>query len=242
MDTGLIITIILISAMGGFIQRVSGFGFGIFVMLFLPYLVTPHTAASAISTIISCIMSGYNAFTYRKHVPFKKIIPLIVGAVIMIPLAVRFSVVISADFFKRLLGIALMILSIYFICFNQRFKIKPTFLNGVLAGGMGGVLNGLFSTGGPPIVLYLMSSIDNNLMYFASAQCYFCVTGIYSITVRALNGVITPDVLIYAAIGFFGCIFGNIAGKYTFDKLNANMLRKIVYFGMLASGLIMAVK
>ena len=241
MEPGVFIKVFFISMAGGFIQRVCGFGFGIFVMLFFPYFIKPHTSAAAISTLVSCFTSGYNAFLYRKKVPYKRIIPLIIGAIVMIPIAVRFSVMISGDFFKKLLGVILILLSIYFLVFNQKLKIRPTFVNGILAGGLGGVLSGLFSTGGPPIVLYLMNSLSDNITYFASTQFYFFGTGMYSTLMRAFNGVITKEVIICTAIGFLGSIVGNFAGKYTFDKLNQNMLKRIVYIGMLVSGFIMLI-
>ncbi len=241
METEIFIIILLVAAAGGFIQRVSGFGFGIFVMLFFPYIVHPHTAAAAISTLISFSMSTYNAVIYRKNIPYKKIIPLVVGSLILIPIAVHFSVSISSEFFKKLLGIVLICLSVYFLFFNQRIKIKPSAKNGLLAGGVSGILTGLFSTGGPPIVLYLMNALDNNAVYFASTQFYFGITGIYSTLVRVFNGIITPEILLYAVIGFIGCIGGNLAGKFVFNKLDAQKLRQIIYVGMILSGIIMVV-
>lgn len=231
--------VLTVSSFGGFIQRVTGFGFGIFVMLFFPYIMTEHTAAAAVSTLISCAVSSYNAFMYRKHIPFKKIIPLLIGALIMIPVAVKFSVLISGDFFKKLLGIVLILLSIYFLFFNDKVKIKSTFTNGFMAGGIGGVLTGLFSTGGPPIVLYLMNSLSDNVIYFASTQFYFSLTGIYSTLVRLFNGIITSEVLVYTLIGFTGCMMENFIGKKVFYKLNAQRLKRIVYIGMIICGIIM---
>ena len=39
--------IILVSVGGGFVQRVSGFGLGIFVMLFFPYLLPGYAMGAA---------------------------------------------------------------------------------------------------------------------------------------------------------------------------------------------------
>ena len=233
--------IFIITAMGGFIQRVTGFGFGIFVMLFLPHIMKTHTSAVAISTLVSCFISVYNAVLYRKDVPYKKIIPLIMAALVTIPVAVHFSVMITGDFFKKALGVVLIGLSIYFLFFNNRIHIKPTVKNGAIAGGVSGILTGLFSTGGPPIVLYLMNALKDNVSYFASTQFYFGTTGIYSTLVRFFNGIITLEVIICAAVGFAGSIAGNLIGKKVFDKLNAEKLRRIIYFGMIISGIIMIV-
>ena len=50
MDPLHIVLLIIIGMGGGFVQRVSGFGLGIFVMLFLPHFLPTHTAAAAISS------------------------------------------------------------------------------------------------------------------------------------------------------------------------------------------------
>lgn len=239
--TGKILIMLLISAQAGFVQRVSGFGFGIFIMLFLPYLMETHSQAAAVSTLVSCIISVYNAILYRKKIPYKSILPLLVGALLFIPIAVRFSVLISGDFFKKLLGIVLISLSIYFLFINRRIVIKPSFKNGLISGGIGGTLTGLFSTGGPPIVLYLMHALTDNTVYFASTQFYFGLTGIYATLVRFFNGIITKEVLVFTGIGFLGSLIGNFAGKYVFDKLNAERLRQIIYIGMIISGILMIV-
>ena len=72
----------------GFVQRVSGFGLCIFAMLFLPYLMPSYTEAVAVSGIFSCFIAGYNAFKYRKNIPFKTVIPQIISALAVIPFAV----------------------------------------------------------------------------------------------------------------------------------------------------------
>ena len=233
------IILFLVSALGGFIQRVTGFGYGIFVMLFFPYLILPHTAAAAVSTLVSCVTSTYNAVIYRKHIPWKLMIPAVIGSFIMVPVAVRFSTHISGDVFKKLLGVVLILLSIYFLFFSGRIKIQSSAKNGVLAGGISGVLSGLFSTGGPPIVLYLMNASLENMTYFASTQFFFGLTGIYSTCVRAVSGIITLGVLMLTAICFAGAILGNTVGKYVFHKLSAQNLKKIIYIFMILSGITM---
>ena len=58
---------------------------------------------------------------------------------------------------------------------------------------------------------------------------------------RAVNGVITVDLLIYAAVGMVGCMAGELLGKLVFDKLNAERLKLIIYIGMIVSGILMII-
>ena len=231
--------LILIGMGAGFVQRVSGFGLGIFAMMFLPHFMPSHTAAAAISTLFSCVTSTYNSVRYRRNIALKTVLPMICASLIFVPIAVYFSVLVSGGMLKILLGIVLIALSIYFIFFNSHIKIKPTYLNGILAGSLGGTLSGLFSTGGPPAVLYLSSATTDNAAYFATIQFYFCVTNLYSTVMRAVNGIINSKVLISALIGIVGCLIGDYAGRFVFNKLDSNKLKYVIYIGMIISGIVM---
>lgn len=233
------VLLILVIMFASFVQRVSGFGFGIVAMLFLPHFMPTHTMATAIASLCSCVTSTYNAVYYRKNIKFKSALPMICAAFIAVPISVKFAAVVSADIFKMLLGIVLIILSIYFLLFNKKIRIKANFTNGIIAGALGGTLDGLFSTGGPPAVLYLNNAITDNITYFATIQFYFCFNNLYSTSMRAVNGIITKEVLLFAAIGMIGCIIGNFIGKKVFDKLDAVKLKYIIYVGMIVSGIVM---
>lgn len=229
----------LIAFGGGFIQRVTGFGLGIFVMLFLPYLFDAHTEAAAVSTLFSCGASTFNAVRYRKTIPYKTVLPMLITALITIPFAVRCAAYVSAAIFDILLGCVLILLSIYFLFFSKNFKLKPTVVNGCIAGTLSGALTGLFSTGGPPVVLYLTNAVSDPMVYLSATQFFFAVTGVYATATRVINGILTWELVIYAAIGMIGCLLGNLVGKFVFDKLNANKLKKLIYVAMIVSGILM---
>lgn len=231
--------VILVGFGAAFVQRVSGFGLGIFAMMFLPHFLPSHTAAATISCLFSCYTTTFNSIRYRKNVAYKTAIPMLAAALISIPVAVYFAAKVSAKIFEILLGSVLVVLSIYFLFFNKKIKIKPTIPNGIIAGTLGGALNGLFSTGGPPAVLYLTNATPDNATYFATIQFYFCLTNIYATANRAIGGLITVDLLIYAGIGILGCIAGDFLGRKIFDKLDAQKLKYIIYIGMIISGVLM---
>ncbi len=231
--------LVLIGLGAGFVQRVSGFGLGIFSMIFLPHFLPSHTAAATISSLFSCVTSLYNGVKYRKNVAYKMAFPMICAALVSIPIAVHFSAVVSDNTFQILLGVMLIILSLYFVVFHKNITLKPTVSNGILAGALGGTLGGLFSTGGPPVVLYLSCAIQDGLTYFATIQFYFCFTNFYAVAVRVMNGFVNTEVLIYATIGVIGCMIGDFIGKIVFDSLDSNKLKLVIYIGMIISGVVM---
>lgn len=231
--------LVLIGMGAGFVQRVSGFGMGIFAMLFLPHFLPDHTAAAAISSLFACATTTYNALRYRKHIQYKTALPMICAALLTIPIAVACSAAVSARVFELLLGGVLILLSLYFLFFNARIHIRPTFGSGLAAGALGGILGGLFSTGGPPAVLYLSSATGDNMAYFATIQFYFCFTNWYATGNRAISGQLTGQVLLYGLIGIVGCMAGDFIGKAVFKKLDGKKMKLVIYLGMILSGIVM---
>ena len=230
--------LLLIGMGAGFVQRVSGFGLGIFSMIFFPHFLSAQ-AGSAISCIHSSITSSYNAIRYHAHVRYQTALPMLCAALLSIPVAVRFAKMVSADIFRMLLGGVLVAFSLYFLIFQKRIKMKPNLRNGILAGTLGGVLNGLFATGGPPVVLYLSSAMPDKTVYFATIQFYFAFTNLYATLVRIINGMIIPQILLYAGVGAVGCMAGDFLGRIVFDKLDTDMLKRVIYIGMIISGILM---
>lgn len=234
-----LLLVALIGLGAAFVQRVCGFGSGIFAMILLPHLLSSHTAAATIACLFSTVTSTYNAIKYRNHIAYKTAFPMLIAALVTIPIAVYFSGQISGNLFQFLLGIVLILLSLYFLFFNQKIKVNPTVPNGVIAGTLGGTLGGFFSTGGPPAVLYLTGATSDSIVYFATIQFYFCCTNVYTTATRAINGMITPSILLYSAIGLLGCLTGNYLGRLVFEKLDFEKLKVVIYLGMIVSGVLM---
>lgn len=233
--------VMLIGTGASFVQRVSGFGLGIFAMLFLPHVLPTSVAAATVSCLFSCGTSTYNAVKYRRDTPYKTVLPVLIAALISIPVAVRFATSVPERSMEIILGAVLILLSLYFLLLNGKIRFTPTVFKGLLCGALGGTLNGLLSTGGPPVVLYMTHAAKENKPYFAALQFYFCITNLYATAMRALNGLVSADLLVYALIGMLGCMLGDLIGKRVFDRLDGKKLKTVIYIAMIASGVLMIV-
>ena len=67
---GILEYILLVFVIGGgaFVQRVTGFGMGIFAMLFLPYFMPSHNTAVAVVGVIAAVGAVYNAVRHRRNI------------------------------------------------------------------------------------------------------------------------------------------------------------------------------
>ena len=93
----------------------------------------------------------------RRDIVWKWIVPTFVSYFIASFFAVKLLSVVGDGSIKKVLGVVLILLSLYFIFFQKKIKIQPTKRNGFIAGALSGALESLFCVGGPPIVLYLLT-------------------------------------------------------------------------------------
>ena len=231
----LLITVVALGA--SLTQSVTGFGFGIVAMIFLPHLLL-YTEANVLSSMLGLCTSVLVVFALRRFVTWKNLIFPLIGSFIANYFAISFVKRAKNETLTLLLGIALLLLSVYFFFFSGKIKIRPTWYAGLIAGLLSGVLGGLFSIGGPPVVIYYLQSEEDTNHYMATLSSYFVLSGVTSISMKAASGFVTPTVLIGFAIGLFGMLAGSFLGKRIRNGVNPKALRKAVYGVMAVSGLI----
>ncbi len=238
--TPVAIAIFLLScAAGALVQATTGFGFGILCMAVFPYVLPSYVQATAVSSICVATMSTMVAVRQRKHANFKIILPLFVGYSIASVWSVRYAKAQAEGFMIKLLGCVLILVSIYFIFFSDKIRIKPTFANGVAAGLIGGVGSGLFSIGGPPVVLYLMSAVSGKEEYRACSLTYFAFGSWYVTAVRWSNGLLDAQTVQLWLMAIIALCAGTYIGNRIFDRINAATLKRLVYGFMAISGVTM---
>lgn len=231
--------VILLATVGSIIQRVSGFGFGIFVMMFLPHIIGSYGEANALSGLLSLISCAAVAFSLLRFIDWKNLIfPGIGYALLSLP-AIIFMTTQPDNVLFIMLGAVLILLSVYFMLFSEKVRLKPTWYGGLISGGLSGIMGGLFAMGGPPVVVYYVQSENgDNRAYLATIQMYFVLTNAYGTTVKAFRGLVTLNVLILCACGLAGLFAGLLIGKKIFNRLNPKTLRRIVYGVMAVSGVV----
>ena len=233
---------VAVAAAGAFVQRVTGFGFAIFTMIFLTMLLPSYGEANLLAGFLSMTTTCFVAWNNRKHIQWKKVILLFLPQMVFMLLAVRWMKNISDSSQKTMniiLGSVLLLLSIWFLFVVKRVHVKETPVVGLICGSVSGIMAGMFSMGGPPIAFYLLeTSKSDKLVYLATIQTYFFFTNVYGTVVKSLNGYMTRTVLIFAAAGVVGMFLGTVVGKKVFSKLNAGLLRTIVYAFMGISGIV----
>lgn len=224
---------------GCMLNVVCGFGVGVFSMMFLPYVMESTFAAAALINIITVFQAGWICWRWRKKVQWKQMLVPLCGYFVLATVTSHYAMSLSNSTLKMLLGVFLVTLSLYFLFIAKRIRLRPTVPNGLIAGGIGGVMSALFSVGGPPMSLYYSSVFEDKEQYLSTLQSYFLLTNIYIVGVRIHSGVVTMNVLVCSAVAIAGMILGTYIGKRIFDRIHAETMRKCIYVMMAVSGTVM---
>ena len=234
------IYIILLAAGASFIQRTIGFGFGIFIMTALPFLMPSYGEAVTLSGLLSLTSATIVMVKYLKFVTWKRLLPIVASFIIFSTIAICLLDKIEGQAMRRILGITLILISLYFSFFKARLQklIRPTKGWQYGTGAASGIMGGLFAMHGPPVVLYLIVSEPDKEHYMGMIQTYAVVTNITMLAVRAFNGYVTPAVGSSYIYSLIGLAIGVIAGNWAFKHIPNRLFTYIVYAYIGISGLI----
>lgn len=235
-----VIYIFLLAIGASFVQRTTGFGFGIFIMTALPFLMPSYEEAVTLSGILSLTSSSIVMIRFIKFVSWKRMLPILATFFLTSTLAILMIEKIEGKTMRVILGIILVLISFYFCFFKEKLQkiIRPTTRWQLGAGSISGIMGGLFGMQGPPVVLYLINSEPDKNHYMGMIQTYAVLTNVIMLAVRACNGYLTPVVGMTYIYSLGGLAIGVLAGKYAFQFLSNKIFTYIVYAYIGVSGLI----
>ena len=232
---------ILAVALGAsLLQSVSGFGFGIVFMALTPLFI-PYSTSLGVSSLLSGAVNLTVLRRCWRDIDYKQLWLPVLFCLCGSSIGTFMMATAPSPVYKRLLGVFLIILAIWFIFFSDRIRIQKTTRNAGIAGVISGLCGGLFSVNGPPMVLYFISVIEDKKTYLATLQAYFLINNLYLMTIRSVSGLMPTGVGISALFGLSGLLIGSFIGGKIFDKIDGKKLKKLVYIVMVVSGLWIAI-
>lgn len=232
------IIIVLMSFGAAFVQRVSGFGFGIFIMTVLPYILPSYGEATTLSGLLASVTSAIISYRMRNYIQWKRLLPMLVTFCVVSFFAVLFVASAGDGLMRKILGGILIFASIWFLWLNEKVRVPANMPMQICMGTLSGILGGLFGMQGPPVVLYYIATLKSKEEYMAILQVYFFMGNVFMTICRARCGFLTETVLTNWCYGILAVLLGTWVGTLVFKRLSMPVLRKIIYIYMAISGLI----
>jgi len=209
-------SVLLIVALGavaaGFVQGLSGFGFGMVAMSFWAWVLEPSVAA-ALGVFGGLTGQGLSAFTVRRKFDLRLLAPFLAGGLVGIPVGIVLLRYLNADVFKAVLG-ALLAVWGPFMLFAGRFP--PIAWGGRFADGVAGLLGGVFGglggfTGAVPTLWCTLRRMDKdeqrsviqnfNLTTLAVIMASYVGMGKVTLSMLPLFGIVALALIIPGLLG-----------------------------------------
>jgi len=208
----LIVIVAAGAALAGFVQGLSGFGFGLTAMSIWAWALEPQLAAS-LSIFGSLTGQLLAAFTVRRGFNWRRLAPFVLGGLVGMPLGVYVLPQLDVPLFKALLGLMLVIVCPLMLMGQRLPRITR---GGRLAdgtiGAVGGVMGGLGGFSGVVPTLWCQlrgwdkdaqrAVIQNfNLAMQVAAFSGYWAAGIIQPSMVPLFAVVAPAMLVPALLG-----------------------------------------
>lgn len=225
------------SLAAGVVQTVTGFGSGIVMMIFFPSLM-PVLSAASVSQAISLALNSGSTVSLWKHIRWRLLVLPAVCYCVAAGITLKVAGSIDASLVLKIFGIFLLALSIWFLFFSDRLKVKATPAAACVCALLSGAASALFGIGGPPMVVYYLSALREKEEYLGTIQAYFLLTGIYTLILRIVMGYYTLDLLPVTLLGIVAILAGMMIGRRVVNRIRVDTMRRLVYLLLGVTGII----
>lgn len=234
-------SVFLIVALGaiaaGFVQGLSGFGFGLVAMSFWAWTLDPRLAAvlAVFGALVGQILA---AVTVRRGFDLKLLLPFVLGGLVGIPLGVMALPHMDMNWFKATLGTLLVVWCPAMLIAKDLPKITVggRFADGV-AGMSGGVLSGIGGFAGAlPTLWCTLRGFEKNTQRAVIQNFNLAMLSVTMITYLA-TGLVTRDMLPFFAIVAPAMLVPTLLGAKLYIGISEARFRQIVLGLLTLSGI-----
>ena len=218
----------------GLLRGFAGFGSA---MLMAPLFAILFGSAEMIATIVTMeIAISFHLFpAARRHCDWAAVAPMTIAACLAMPLGLWLLVNLDKAMLTKLVsaivaGFALIMLA------GWRWRGARGWLPSAVVGTISGAMMATTSVGGPPVLLYIMSSDDSPKTVRANVITYYFATQIVLLGIIFAGGVAGTTALMRAAVLFPFMLAGSWIGVRFFHGASEIFYRRVALGLLLAVG------
>jgi uncharacterized protein len=231
----LILTVALGAALAGFVQGLSGFGFGLTAMALWAWTLDPKLAA-ALTVFGALVGQLLAAFTVRRGWDFRALMPFLAGGFAGLPLGLWLLPRLDVPMFKALLGLMLVVVCPLMFFASRLPRVQGGPAGDTLAGAAGGVMGGLGGfTGVVPTLWCTVRGFDKDRQR-AIIQNFNLAMQVVTFGSYLATGIIEPRMLPLLAIVAPAVVIPVLLGARLYLGISDVAFRKLLLGLLAASG------
>lgn len=154
-----LLTFVLLAALGSFVQALSGFALGLIVLGSVTLLeLAPITFTAAVISMISLVNGGWVLARHPRAIEWHSVSWTMLGLLPAVGLGLALLARLDTqlpELLRRLLGLMILIAGVALMLRPHPHAAPSGPISTLLSGVAAGLLGGLFSTAGPPVVFHL---------------------------------------------------------------------------------------
>lgn len=234
--SGIIVTIAFI------IRGLTGFGSGLLMAPMLAlFLDMKLIVPTAVLLSVLCGILLIFTFQTRKWIRKEDLLLLIIGAIIgTIPGTYVLSAY-KSILLKRLLGLFISGYSLKMLFEKKRGVREVKSFMALIAGFLSGVLGGMFSTGGPPVIIYLNRKIRDKREFRATLVFYLLVANTWQSIALFYTRLINMEVVRFTLYLLPAFVIGSLIGSVLHIKINQVIFNRIIALVLLITGVLLII-
>ena len=233
--------IVLGAVVGGLVQGLSGFAFGLVAMAFWAWAVPPQLAGPMV--VFGSLLGQLLAIhTVRRSLAVGILAPFIIGGVLGVPLGAALLPYVDQTTFKASVGFVLTLWSPAMLLSRQLPRVRAGGkLADATAGLVGGVMGGLGGLTGPaPILWCTLRGWDRDVQR-AVFQSFNVTMHTLTMTIYVGLGVIGGEALRDFALIAPALLIPTLVGARLYRRLNPVAFTRLVLLLLLFSGIMLLV-
>ncbi|MDR0466674.1 MAG: sulfite exporter TauE/SafE family protein [Deltaproteobacteria bacterium] len=220
----------------GVLSGMAGFGALIVMVPALLFLMELDVIIP-LSVFCGIATQGYNAFSFRRHVPKGSLVKLLLGALPGIWLGGSLLLHMPEAVLRAAMGILLICYVLWSVFSKPRPPMRPPGAVWAYAAGFFcGAFGGAFGINGPPAVVYATRTnwSPQEIRAFLGVFCgmLFVITAITMIA----RGLVKPEAAALALLAAPTCLLGNYCGLRLTQKMHTDQYIRLLYLLLFIMG------
>jgi uncharacterized membrane protein YfcA len=233
---------LLIAVLGVFAASVlrgfTGFGFGLVAVPLLSLALPPMQVVPFV-TVLQVLVGLSNVRSACSLADWRAVLGLVPGLVLGVPVGLLVLTSVPPNGVRLVTGL-LIAVSVVVLWRRLRLPPRPSHAVTLAAGLVSGVMNGLASMGGPPVVVYFLALAHGAAVVRASSIVYFLFAAIVTAVPMAFRGLVDREILVWSAASIPVLLLGSALGSWAFRRVGTayHRLTTFVVLSLLAAALI----
>lgn len=221
------------------LEAVTGFGCTVLALPLVTALLGLREGVMVL-TILAWVLALYIVVSKRRNLDLRRFAVIVAFVLAGLPVGMYLFRTADAQPLKRVLAVFIVLAAAAQLLFLLKGKPwKPPRVIGYLILVAGGVVHGLFSSGGPLVVLYASAALPEKGAFRATLCLLWLTLNSIIIGSYLAAGSLTPKISLETAALLPFLVLGIFIGERLHERVQPRAFSAVVFSTLLATGVVM---